>query len=43
MATSAVPEENSDIIANTFQGKGGNIQINSQGIFGLESRYGFSR
>ncbi|QLE49873.1 S-layer family protein [Nostoc sp. C057] len=30
--------ENSDIIANAFQGKGGNIEITTQGIFGLEYR-----
>ncbi|MEH2326873.1 MAG: S-layer family protein [Nostoc sp.] len=30
--------ENSDIIANAFQGKGGNIQITTQGIFGLKYR-----
>ncbi|MEH2408344.1 MAG: S-layer family protein [Nostoc sp.] len=30
--------ENSDIVANAFQGKGGNIQIMTQGIFGLKFR-----
>uniref|UniRef100_UPI0030D9B536 two-partner secretion domain-containing protein n=1 Tax=Tolypothrix sp. LEGE 11397 TaxID=2777971 RepID=UPI0030D9B536 len=30
--------ENSDIIANAIQGKGGNIHIATQGIFGLEYR-----
>jgi large exoprotein involved in heme utilization and adhesion len=30
--------ENSDIIANAVQGRGGNIQITTQGIFGLKSR-----
>jgi filamentous hemagglutinin family protein len=30
--------ENSDIIANAFQGVGGNIQISTQGIYGLEFR-----
>ncbi|WP_152588133.1 filamentous hemagglutinin N-terminal domain-containing protein [Nostoc sphaeroides] len=30
--------ENSDIIANAFEGKGGNIQITTQGIFGLKYR-----
>ena len=30
--------ENSDIIANAFEGKGGNIQISTQGIFGLKYR-----
>ncbi len=34
----AIPKENSDISANAFTGKGGNIQINAQGIFGIESR-----
>jgi filamentous hemagglutinin family protein len=34
----AVPQENSDIIANAVRGKGGNINITTQGIFGLESR-----
>ena len=33
----AIPNENSDISANAFTGTGGNIQINSQGIFGIES------
>ena len=30
--------ENSDIIANAFQGNGGNIQITTQSIFGLKYR-----
>ena len=30
--------ENSDIIANAFQGMGGNINITTQGIFGLKFR-----
>ncbi|MCW5315511.1 filamentous hemagglutinin N-terminal domain-containing protein [Nostoc sp. KVJ3] len=34
----AVPEENSDIRANAFEGKGGLIKINTQGIFGIEKR-----
>ncbi|MEH2155239.1 two-partner secretion domain-containing protein [Nostoc sp.] len=34
----AVPQENSDIIANAFAGKGGVIEINAQRVFGLESR-----
>jgi filamentous hemagglutinin family protein len=34
----AVPEENSDITANAFEGKGGFIQIATQGIFGIEKR-----
>ena len=34
----AVPEENSDITANAYTGAGGNIQINSLGIFGIGSR-----
>lgn len=31
----ALPNENSDIVANAFAGSGGNINITSQGIFGL--------
>ncbi|MBE9002637.1 filamentous hemagglutinin N-terminal domain-containing protein [Nostoc sp. LEGE 12447] len=31
-------EENSDISANAYTGTGGKVQINSQGIFGIESR-----
>ncbi|MCC5628548.1 filamentous hemagglutinin N-terminal domain-containing protein [Nostoc sphaeroides CHAB 2801] len=34
----AIPDENSDISANALTGTGGNIQINSQGIFGIQSR-----
>ncbi|MEH2203242.1 MAG: filamentous hemagglutinin N-terminal domain-containing protein [Nostoc sp.] len=34
----AIPEENSDISANAYTGSGGKVQINSQGIFGIESR-----
>ncbi len=34
----AVPEENSDITANAFEGRGGNIDITAQGIFGIEFR-----
>ncbi|WP_392482377.1 filamentous hemagglutinin N-terminal domain-containing protein [Nostoc sp. C110] len=34
----AVPTENSDISANAVLGQGGNIQITTQGIFGLEFR-----
>ncbi|MDJ0593296.1 MAG: S-layer family protein [Pleurocapsa sp. MO_226.B13] len=30
------PQENSDITANAFEGKGGNIQINTENIFGFE-------
>lgn len=30
--------ENSDITANAFEGRGGNIQINTQGIFGTQLR-----
>ncbi|MBD2457457.1 S-layer family protein [Nostoc sp. FACHB-87] len=33
----AVPDENSDITANAFSGKGGLIRINAQGIFGIET------
>lgn len=32
----AVPSENSDIIANAVVDRGGNIQINSQSIFGIQ-------
>ncbi|MDJ0647817.1 MAG: S-layer family protein [Xenococcaceae cyanobacterium MO_188.B19] len=34
----AFPQENSDITANAFNGKGGNVNITTQGIFGLEFR-----
>ncbi len=34
----AVPSENSDIIANASRGRGGDINITAQGIFGLEER-----
>ncbi|AFY47535.1 filamentous haemagglutinin family N-terminal domain protein [Nostoc sp. PCC 7524] len=34
----AVPNENSDITANAFQGQGGNININARSIFNLEQR-----
>ena len=34
----APPSENSDIIANAFEGNGGNINITANGIFGLQSR-----
>jgi len=34
----AVPDEDSDIVANAFEGRGGNIRITTQGIFGLEFR-----
>jgi large exoprotein involved in heme utilization and adhesion len=34
----AVPRENSDITANAFEGRGGNINITTQGIYGLEFR-----
>ncbi|MFB8788364.1 MAG: filamentous hemagglutinin N-terminal domain-containing protein [Potamolinea sp.] len=34
----AIPKENSDIKANAFQGRGGNISIATQGIFGIEPR-----
>jgi filamentous hemagglutinin family protein len=32
----AVPQENSDITANAFRGRGGDININAKGIFGLQ-------
>ncbi|MEH2050269.1 two-partner secretion domain-containing protein [Nostoc sp.] len=34
----AIPKENNDISANAFLGNGGNVEINSQGIFGIEAR-----
>jgi filamentous hemagglutinin family protein len=34
----AVPKENSDIVANAFDGNGGNINITTQGIYGLDFR-----
>jgi filamentous hemagglutinin family protein len=34
----ATPSENSDITANAFQGKGGAIEISTQGIFGITQR-----
>jgi filamentous hemagglutinin family protein len=34
----AIPQENSDITANAFQGRGGNIKITTQGILGLKVR-----
>ncbi|AFY99173.1 filamentous hemagglutinin N-terminal domain-containing protein [Calothrix sp. PCC 6303] len=34
----AVPQENSDILANAFTGRGGNINIQTQAIFGIEPR-----
>ncbi|MBL1177773.1 filamentous hemagglutinin N-terminal domain-containing protein [Pantanalinema sp. GBBB05] len=34
----AVPTEDSNIRANAFTGRGGNIQITAQGIFGIEFR-----
>jgi len=34
----AIPEENSDINANAFQGNGGNIEITTPGIFGIQFR-----
>ena len=34
----AVPEENSDITANAFRGRGGNVNITARGIFGIEPR-----
>ncbi|QLE56020.1 filamentous hemagglutinin N-terminal domain-containing protein [Nostoc sp. TCL26-01] len=34
----AVPSENSDISANAFQGKGGNVDINAFGVFGTQFR-----
>jgi filamentous hemagglutinin family protein len=34
----AIPDEDSDITANAYQGRGGNINITTQGLFGLEFR-----
>jgi large exoprotein involved in heme utilization and adhesion len=34
----AVPNENSDISANAFTGRGGSIEINAQTIFGIQFR-----
>ncbi|MDF5727926.1 MAG: S-layer family protein, partial [Rhizonema sp. PD38] len=34
----AVPKENSDIIANAYSGKGGNINIRARSILGIEAR-----
>jgi len=34
----AVPQENSDITANAFSGRGGKVTINAQGLFFLEPR-----
>ncbi|GAB4201722.1 MAG: hypothetical protein Fur006_54490 [Coleofasciculaceae cyanobacterium] len=38
----AVPDEDSDIVANAARGRGGNIEIEAQGIFGLEERRAIS-
>jgi filamentous hemagglutinin family protein len=35
----AVPNQNNDIIAIASQGRGGNISITTQGIFGIEQRF----
>ncbi|NEU72255.1 S-layer family protein, partial [Hassallia byssoidea VB512170] len=34
----AIDNENSDITANAFTGKGGRVNITSQGLFGIEAR-----
>jgi filamentous hemagglutinin family protein len=34
----AIPNENSDITANAVKGRGGNVNINAQGLFGIQSR-----
>lgn len=34
----AVPDQDSDIIANAFEGRGGNINITAQSLFGIEER-----
>ena len=36
----AVPQEDSNITANAFLGRGGNVRITGQGIFGIEPRLG---
>jgi filamentous hemagglutinin family protein len=36
--TISIPSENNDIFANAFLGKGGNINITTQGLFGIEFR-----
>ncbi|WP_414581716.1 filamentous hemagglutinin N-terminal domain-containing protein [Scytonema sp. PCC 10023] len=36
----ATPGENSDITANAFKGRGGNVNITTQGIFGIDRREG---
>jgi len=41
-APAIVGLENSDIIANAVKGRGGNIQIATQGIFGLQFRPGLT-
>ncbi|MBD1806972.1 filamentous hemagglutinin N-terminal domain-containing protein [Microcoleus sp. FACHB-SPT15] len=38
----AVPQENSDITANAYEGKGGKINITTQGIFGIDYREGLT-
>jgi filamentous hemagglutinin family protein len=34
----AIPTENSDISANAVKGRGGNVNINAQGLFGIQFR-----
>jgi filamentous hemagglutinin family protein len=34
----AIPTENSDISANAVKGRGGNVNINTQGLFGIQFR-----
>ncbi len=34
----AVPKEDSNLTANAFSGRGGNVRITTQGIFGIEPR-----
>jgi large exoprotein involved in heme utilization and adhesion len=34
----AVPQEDSNITANAFLGRGGNVRITTQGLFGIEPR-----
>jgi filamentous hemagglutinin family protein len=34
----AIPQENSDITANAFQGRGGRVEVTTQGLFGTQFR-----
>ncbi|MGD1899735.1 MAG: filamentous hemagglutinin N-terminal domain-containing protein [Phormidesmis sp.] len=37
-AVVSVPDENSDILANAFSGSGGNVRINTSGLFGITAQ-----